>query len=55
MLNKKCLFLTTASIFFSFLGVSAVDAQNPQCYTLASLQGSAIERRNRALAQIAKK
>ena len=37
MFNKKSLFVTAALIF---LGVSAANAENPPCFTVASLQGS---------------
>ena len=40
MSNKKSLFVPAALIFTSLLGVSAANAENPPCYTLASLQGS---------------
>lgn len=40
MFSKKSLFVPGALVFTSFLGVSAANAQNPGCYTLASLQGS---------------
>jgi hypothetical protein len=36
----KSLFVPAALVSISFLGVSAADAQNPACFTLASLQGS---------------
>jgi hypothetical protein len=36
----KRLFVPTVFVFFSFLGVSAADAEDPQCYTAASFQGS---------------
>jgi hypothetical protein len=38
--NIKRLFVPAALISVSFLGVSAVNAQNPACYTQASIQGS---------------
>ena len=37
MFNKKSFVVTAALIF---LGVSAANAENPPCYTLASIQGS---------------
>ncbi len=40
MFNKKSLFVAAVLIFTSVLGVSIANAQNPPCYTLASLQGS---------------
>jgi hypothetical protein len=40
MFNKKCLFVTAALIFTSIVGGPAAHAQNPPCYTLASLQGT---------------
>jgi hypothetical protein len=40
MFSRKSLFVPAALILTSFLGVSAANAENPQCYTLASLQGS---------------
>jgi len=40
MFNKKSLFVAAELIFISFLGVSAANAENPQCYTLASLEGN---------------
>jgi hypothetical protein len=40
MSNKKSLFVPAALLFVSFLAVSAASAENPQCYTLASIQGS---------------
>jgi len=40
MFSKKSLFVAAALIFASFLGGPAANAQNPACYTLASLQGS---------------
>jgi hypothetical protein len=40
MFSKKRLFVPAALILISFLGVSAAKADNPQCFTLASLQGS---------------
>jgi hypothetical protein len=36
----KNLFVPTVFVFFSVLGVSAAEAENPPCYTIASLQGS---------------
>jgi hypothetical protein len=39
-LFKKNLFVSTAFVCFGFLGVSVADAEDPQCYTVASLQGS---------------
>jgi hypothetical protein len=40
MFNKKSLLVHAAAIYTCFLGVSAASAANPQCFTLASLQGS---------------
>ncbi len=40
MFNKKSLSVAAELIFISFLGVSAAIAENPQCYTLASLEGN---------------
>jgi hypothetical protein len=40
MFNKKSLLLPAVVVFFSFLGVSAARAQDKQCYTVASLQGT---------------
>jgi len=36
----KNLSVPTAFVLFGFYGVSAADAQDPQCYTAASVQGS---------------
>ena len=38
--RKKSLLVPAVLIFTSFLGVSAVNAQTPRCYTLASLKGN---------------
>jgi hypothetical protein len=38
--SKNCLFVPAGFVFVSFLGVSAAKADSPQCYTLASLQGT---------------
>jgi hypothetical protein len=40
MLSNQRLFVPATLILTSFFGVSALNAQNPSCYTLASLQGS---------------
>ena len=40
MFSRKSLFVPAVLIFTSFVGVSSANAQNPPCYTLASLQGS---------------
>ena len=40
MFNVKSVFVPTALISTCLLGVSAANAENPPCYTLASLQGS---------------
>jgi hypothetical protein len=40
MFNNKRVFIPAALILTSFVGVFAANAQSPQCYTLASLQGS---------------
>jgi hypothetical protein len=40
MFSKKRLFVPAALILTSFFGVFAANAQNPQCFTVASLQGS---------------
>jgi hypothetical protein len=40
MSDTKSWFATTALIVFSFLGMSAANAQDTGCYTLASLQGN---------------
>jgi|SRR5271165_3592388 len=40
MFSKKSLFVPTVLIFASFLGGRAANAQNPPCYTVASLQGT---------------
>jgi hypothetical protein len=37
MFNKR---LSMTMVFFGLLGVPAANAENPQCYTLASIQGS---------------
>jgi|SRR5271165_4457530 len=40
MFSKKSLFVPAVLIFTSFLGGPAANAQNPPCYTVASLQGT---------------
>lgn len=40
MSNKKSWLVPAVLILSSFLGVSSARAENPACYTLASLQGS---------------
>ena len=40
MFRNKRLFVRAGLILTSFFGVIAANAQTPQCYTLASLQGS---------------
>jgi hypothetical protein len=40
MFIKRSLLVPAALIGTSFLGRPAANAQNPGCYTLASLQGS---------------
>lgn len=40
MFNKKNLFVPAVFVFMGFGGVDAANAQNPPCYTLASLQGT---------------
>jgi len=40
MFSNKSLFVPAALIITSFCGASAANAQSPQCYNLASLQGS---------------
>jgi hypothetical protein len=40
MLNKKSLIVATAFVFFGLLGVSAANAEDSQCYTVESLEGS---------------
>jgi hypothetical protein len=40
MFSNQRLFMTTALVLTSLSGVSAVSAASPQCYNLASLQGS---------------
>jgi hypothetical protein len=40
MSNEKSWLVPALLVFVSFLGASAANAENPSCYTLASLQGS---------------
>lgn len=40
MFTKKSLFVATAFVFCGLLGVSTVDAADPQCYTVESVEGS---------------
>jgi hypothetical protein len=40
MLTQKSSFVVASLLFLSLVGVSAAKAAPPQCYTLASLQGS---------------
>lgn len=40
MFNKKSRLVQIAVLSFSVLGASAAKAENPACYTLASIQGS---------------
>ena len=40
MFHRKSLHVAAELIFISLLGVSAANAENPQCYTLASLEGN---------------
>ena len=40
MFSKKIWFVPAASILLSFLGVSTANADEPQCYTVASLRGN---------------
>lgn len=40
MSNKKSWVVPAVMILVSFLGVSSANAENPACYTLASIQGS---------------
>lgn len=40
MFSKQSWIVPAASILVSFLGVSAANAEDSQCYTVASLQGS---------------